>query len=187
MLRVQVGQDESKLRAESHVERQTLAAREWVFARWPYEKRNAVLHAIQSSVVQELRQRDYRCYGIPLDGNILVVDSQTGRLTADVKLAELKQLGRCQTLETKRRWTAWMALKPDVAKCDKWLEIIEEDDGKDESGQWLCGEHHGRRYTRAQMSQDSSLVYETGFGVLPKWLTQPPLELCCHDEASTSE
>lgn len=158
-------------------------ARRWLIAHWSPDDRNLVLSAIRDSVIEELKQRDTREYNIPPNGDICVMDPESKRLVPDPVLASQRRNGRDESIEVKHRWRTWIALKPDPVYVYDWVRVIEEDDGKDEFGNWLCGPHGGKRYSRHQMSANPELIYHTGFGKsLPKWLREPNRNWCVTDD-----
>jgi len=161
-------------------EQAVLLSRKWLAEHWPNDEKQEMLHAIERGVVAELRLRDNREYGIPLNGDVtvpvLIEDNRRGmgmptarpgqQYQVDPVLSQNKHGLLEMRNETTRRFYAWAALRPDPECYLQWRAAVEDDDGKDAAGQWLCGPHRGNHFTGGFVE------------ALPKWLFEPHPEWC---------
>lgn len=134
--------DEAFLR-EVHIAKQKM------HQAWRENDVQRIVDAIRSAVAAELILRDNREHEIPLDGKLYADsdeparDGATGqagpvRIEVDPKLKGRKHGYESQRLEARRRLYALILKGPHPSRFYELLDAIEQDDGRDAEGEWLC-------------------------------------------------
>jgi hypothetical protein len=153
-------------------------ARRWVFETWPEDDWQDIAHAIRDGVNAECLLRDNREHQIPLDGKIHDEDTELDPATGKTKLRPieidpmrqgLRHGHREVRLEGRRRLHALTLRRPEPSTFFELHQAIQEDDGKDADGRWLCNRRASEKDRRSEAYPDG-----TGFDSrLPKWM--PPM------------
>lgn len=133
--------------AQARRDQDMAEARRWIFARWPNDDWQEIVHAIRDAVNAECLVRDRREHQIPLTGKIYdersYVDQATGAtkfppIKVDPRRMGLRHGHREVRLESRRRLYALTLRRPEPSTFFDLQRAIIDDDGKDADGRWLC-------------------------------------------------
>lgn len=160
------------------------AAKRWIHGTWPSDDWQDIVHAIRDAVNAECLLRDEREHQIPLSGKLYddepTYDPSTGvkrlpSIKIDPRRLGLRHGGKEPRLEARRRTYELALLRPEPSTFFDLLRAIQEDDGKDTAGRWLCERCVPEQNEKCEAFPDGS-----GFGGrLPKWMPSPTADLVC--------